>query len=732
MAIGDFLKGVAGGAKRTVTGERKKPDWIKNPPKGFMVGFGGSGEGNQSKAQHDVYRQLLDRYNEKNPVEYDDKGEATRESSIYLPPFSESFYDENGQMYVLYDSSKAKVTPKGSKDSSTKKGLEDQVKGAMERPSEPVSEGTEEVVSLDELESEFASEEDPGGDIGSATLADIEDLKPAQLKELVKEIAQEELEVAPTRESEQVAPPPTLASEQVAPPPTLESEQVAAQPTLASEQVRGPDPKGGISARLADPAELENLKRQMEARGPIRGTEGAVNGQQSGGLATGDQAKQLQELGRGQMSGEGSLLQESIAQRTGGGPAVEAGGFRSLPRDRVSEIIKEMNPNFSEQELNDVVEKVIAGGAKFSTEGSQAIPPPAEQPIASVNEERMGTARGGSLNPHSQSPLPEDHPLQNPAGNAGTRQAMLDQELALRKEMEANPLPSQASRPVNGFMGPEMGSPQHGLPQAMNIPEPTPQDQGAGYNERMRGVYQSPPGGSAYSSPEAQQRAVPGLTAPATPPQQQSFGFGGPLGSAVEQAFTPPAEQQQGRMESPRADEMERKLKEAMGPMRNFNWNQQGQGGPSPRMEQQQGRMEQQQGINTLDLPQSKGYPGSDQGRQADLERMAAEAAAKRRAEFSAKQGPDQISALQAQMAEGTAEGPSGEKRRASKGIMDRIKAFVDKGANTPVAKYGMNPQNHTPAQKKEMEEWMEAGRPNEWPPKKGIGRRPKLTGSLK
>ena len=574
------------------------------------------------------------------------------------------------------------------------------MKGAMERPAEPVSEGTEEVVSLDELESEFASEEDPGGDIGSATLADIEDLKPAQLKELVKEIAQEELEVAPTRESEQVAPPPTLASEQVAPPPTLESEQVAAQPTLASEQVRGPDPKGGISARLADPAELENLKRQMEARGPIRGTEGAVNGQQSGGLATGDQAKQLQELGRGQMSGEGSLLQESIAQRTGGGPAVEAGGFRSLPRDRVSEIIKEMNPNFSEQELNDVVEKVIAGGAKFSTEGSQAIPPPAEQPIASVNEERMGTARGGSLNPYSQSPLPEDHPLQNPAGNAGTRQAMLDQELALRKEMEANPLPSQASRPVNGFMGPEMGSPQHGLPQAMNIPEPTPQDQGAGYNERMRGVYQSPPGGSAYSSPEAQQRAVPGLTAPATPTQQQSFGFGGPLGSAVEQAFTPPAEQQQGRMESPRADEMERKLKEAMGPMRNFNWNQ--------------------------------AQAGSDQGRQADLDRMAAEEAAKRRAEFSAKQGPDQISALQAQMAEGTAEGPSGEKRRASKGIMDRIKAFVDKGANTPVAKYGMNPQNHTPAQKKEMEEWMEAGRPNEWPPKKGIGRRPKLTGSLR
>ena len=63
---------------------------------------------------------------------------------------------------------------------------------------------------------------------------------------------------------------------------------------------------------------------------------------------------------------------------------------------------------------------------------------------------------------------------------------------------------------------------------------------------------------------------------------------------------------------------------------------------------------------------------------------------------------------------------------------MDRIKAFVDKGADTPAAKYPTDPRKRTPAQQKEMEEWMEAGRPNEWPPKKGIGRRPKLTGSLR
>ena len=49
-----------------------------------------------------------------------------------------------------------------------------------------------------------------------------------------------------------------------------------------------------------------------------------------------------------------------VGGRGEGAVVPEAGGFRSLSRDRVYEIIKEMNPQFSEQELNSVVEKAIA------------------------------------------------------------------------------------------------------------------------------------------------------------------------------------------------------------------------------------------------------------------------------------------------------------------------------------------------------------------------------------
>ena len=60
--------------------------------------------------------------------------------------------------------------------------------------------------------------------------------------------------------------------------------------------------------------------------------------------------------------------------------AAEARGYRSLSRDRVYEIIKKDNPQLSEQELNRVVEKVIAAGGQFRTE------PSLEEQITDVRE----------------------------------------------------------------------------------------------------------------------------------------------------------------------------------------------------------------------------------------------------------------------------------------------------------------------------------------------------------
>ena len=246
MAIGSFLKGVAGGvggAVERVTGGRpaggSKPDWIDNPPEGFIVSSGGGAMG-QERARMDASRQMLERSGEKS-------------ATIKGMQRSEQWIDPNsGKYYSLYNTKNVKVIPAKSKDSSTKGGLEDQVKQAMERPSEPLSEGKEEVVDLEELKNELASGEE---DVDVEALAAIEDLKPADLKKIVREIATEEIEA-----------PPTIASETVAPPPTMASETIAPEPTMESETVRGVDPKSGIGARLASDDERANFQRQLQSQ----------------------------------------------------------------------------------------------------------------------------------------------------------------------------------------------------------------------------------------------------------------------------------------------------------------------------------------------------------------------------------------------------------------------------------------------------------------------------------
>lgn len=656
---------------------KKEPDWVKNPPKGFKVSKG---------KKRDLQMAIEDA-----KLGYGDTAGA--EQWIEAGP------DGDWIGYVLVP------------DKSTKDALEKEVQKASQ-PTAAGADATQATIG-----------DSTGKDLGVSTSSrgayseeeleeELENIPVKDLKQLIKEIATEEIEAPPTIASETVGPPPTMASEQVGQTSLnsvmdnaredpemnqLYNSRFDSPPTAESEQVRGPEPKDGIRARLADPAEMENLKRQMEDRGagtrPVDGFMGGqvgsqqygmpqAMGEQSGGPATGDQAKQLQEIARGQMfdttqlppiakspqaSAEGSLLQESIAQRTGG--AQQGAGEQGL-LDKWKSVLsgesefsagglsEEDRAAFAEKSRAERMQEMWGGMAKTPDSGATAMS--GADPVQLMRQGAPGSAPGGG---------PGGGPLGTETG---------------------------ASVPLSGPMGRGMGHAQHGLPQAMDIPKPPLAD-----------------ASNPYSSPEAEQRAksVPGLTAPSAPTQQS---FGGPLGSAVQEAFNPPAE-------SPRADEMERKLQEAMGPMRNFNWNQQGQTAPPPAPGPQ--------------MPNEREMRG-----QALMDSMANRAQAQK---GNQAQGTDAQQALESQMTQNDSGGNYQQSRAfeqegrekekgGGRGIMDRIKAFVDKGADTPVAKYGMNPQNHTPAQKKEIEEWMEAGRPNEWPPKKGIGRRPKLTGSLR
>ena len=137
MAIGDFVKGFAGsveaGAKKALGRGRKtgrsnsRPDWVNNPPEGFIVSSGGGRMG-QERARMDASAQMLRQSGEKRATV---RGLSV--SKQWIDPVS-------GKFYQLYDTKKVSVTPIDDK-SSTKKGLEDQVESAMERPSEPIAEG---------------------------------------------------------------------------------------------------------------------------------------------------------------------------------------------------------------------------------------------------------------------------------------------------------------------------------------------------------------------------------------------------------------------------------------------------------------------------------------------------------------------------------------------------------------------------------------------------------------
>ena len=128
---------------------------------------------------------------------------------------------------------------------------------------------------------------------------------------------------------------------------------------------------------------LEEYERMVAATGPVGGGMLDTYEQPDLEIDLEDLASTQYEDARGPAVNPYSLEEEVEEEAV----VPEAGGFRSLSRDRVYEIIKEMNPQLSEQELNRVVEKAIAAGG----EGAGAMPSLEEQ-IVDVREPPLDTS----------------------------------------------------------------------------------------------------------------------------------------------------------------------------------------------------------------------------------------------------------------------------------------------------------------------------------------------------
>ena len=585
---------------------KKEPDWVKNPPKGFKVSKG---------KKRDLQMAIEDA-----KLGYGDTAGA--EQWIEAGP------DGDWIGYVLVP------------DKSTKSALEQEVQKA----SEPVAAGSDATTAAigDSTGTKFGVSTSDRGDYSEDDLSDldakIEELEPADLKKIVREIATEEIEAPPTWESETISPPPTIASETVAPPPTMASETIAPEPTMESETVRGVDPKSGISARLASDDERANFQRQLQSQiEQPRDTRGGPNMTTPAGNAT-----------------------------------------QALQRD-------------------------TRGGTNMTTPVGNATQPQGESSGSSWYDDPLGAAYG-AINEAGRDAISGAQGVADSIRTAFDpgKPTPPDAGAAATPGLDPN-LPAEFSRPsvpLRGSMGPGMGDAQHGNIFKQPPPESPPQGQitmkepSAGYNERMR---------DAYVSPATEQEA---------PRETRPFS-NADLPTAVAKAFQP----------DPNAMRTE-DITSAMAPMRNFNWNRPTTPTPPPAAPELGPQM-----------PNEREMRG-----QALMDSMASRA----QTEASQNQGTAAQQAMEAQMTQNDS-GSSYQQSRAvekegpglggkAKGILGKIRDFVDKGADTPAAKYSLDPRKRSREEQQELEAWMAAGRPNDWnwEPKKAIGRRPKLTGSLR
>ena len=510
----------------------------------------------------------------------------------------------------------------GSK-AGTKSALEQEVQKA----SEPVAAGSDATTAAigDSTGTKFGVSTSDRGDYSEDDLSDldakIEELKPADLKKIVREIATEEIEAPPTWESETVAPPPTMASETIAPEPTMES-----------ETVRGVDPKSGISARLASDDERANFKRQLQSQiEQPRDTRGGPNMTTPVGSTATPAAQAMPDIG-------------------------------TAPTSQASA---------GEQGLLDKWKSVLSGESEFSLGGLS-------------EEERAAFAK---LSPSERMGLDPNLPAQQ----APQRDTRGGPNMTTPVGNATQPETSRPSVPLRGSMGPGMGDAQHGNMFKQPPPEPLPTTASAADSGAMASRYENAAG--AQTNPYQE------------PPKS--------LDDAVKKAFQP----------DPNAMRTE-DITNAMAPIRNFNWNRSTTPAPPPAAPEPGPQMPNEREMRGQALMDSMASRAQTQASQAQG------TAAQRAMEAQMTQNDSGSSYQQSRAVEKEGPGLGGK----AKGILGKIRDFVDKGADTPAAKYSLDPRKRTREEQQELEAWMAAGRPNDWnwEPRKAIGRRPKLTGSLR
>jgi hypothetical protein len=661
MAIGDFVKGFAGtvesGARKALSGKgsdskskRQPPSWVKNPPKGFKVVSAASKDLQFSidKAGTDAAGMGVDRLT---------VGQAEKWTS----PMDDGRY----MTYIL--------VPDKAADTGTKKGLEDEVTSAMERPSDPVSEAPEE-------EPDFSADV-PGEDI-EAMLADIEDLKPEELKDIVRDIARDELDAT----------------------------------------------RGDATAVAAGDTTGERMGVSTGGRFP-EGEQDALA--QSIASRTADSTQLMREAAEAPRTPADTSVDFQQFQT----PAYQPPGTPSpnpLEQARANAAEDPMMRRLMEQDAlrESIAARDTRGGQNMTTPVGP-VQTPADKPMAD-----MTTA-----------PLPAP-----PTGPASWRQRETERD---RLNREADWKEKRAAGGMFGFGDREAAEARRkaeefsagGVPTVSQNPAP------------------SAPQFSTSPLTDIQSQADAGLAPPQFPTspltniqteeearqanldkmrdvyRQRPQAPQAPLDQAVTEAMEPRQASMADRNAA--ADAMTSQIAGAMAPMHEFNRT----GGYGMNWPRQSGTLGQ-----TPQAPGPKG-PVSGTGLSSEAGGEAGLSAYREEMQQQGAQGPVSGTGLEAQEAaaraalagagggerQGTDRAPAREERDAegggrgekAKGIMDKIRNFVDRGANTPAAKFSSDPRRRTKEQQEELEAWIEAGRPNDWPedwnPRKPLGRRPKL-----
>ena len=660
MAIGEFVKGFAGsvesGAKKALRGgkgsgsksksKRQPPSWLKNPPKGFKVVSASSKDNQMSRDKASVQA----------------RGMGVSQIEVGKADSWVSAMDDGRYMtYIL--------VPDKTADTGTKKGLEDKVASAMERPSEPASDTIDEDEDID-----LDPAEVPGEDIDTM-LADIEDLKPDELKEIVRDIAQDEVETVP--------------------PPQIDLEGAAKDATgVALGDTTGE--RMGVSTGSRFPeGEQDALAQSIASR-----TAGPDATQLMREAAESSQAPQA--AGTGDTQG-GWLDQGLAAGREMYNEATGSGGW--------------LSNLFDPGQPEAPPESTVPGRDPNAPVESYAGAPP-----------RNIAAPGGSTVDFQQFQPPAYEPPGTPAPGLAGQQTMSQADLSRRAALTRGTGVAPGT-PALDPAAPRVASAPGEITRARAEQEAALQ----AYKQRPRGLSDDSQKLQAAQATQA------------------------PLDQAVTEAMEPPQASMADRNAA--ADAMTGQIAGAMAPMHEFNRTG-GYGSGLPTQTGTLGRTPQAPGprgpiSGTGEASEAGGATpamfdaykeqmrgqGAVSGTGMEGQQAAARAAmlgggGGERA--SGPQGPISGTgeASEAGDASGRSAGraerdASSGKSEKARGIMDKIRNFVDRGANTPAAKFSSDPRRRTDKQQEELEAWIEAGRPNDWPedwnPRKPIGRRPKL-----